>query len=71
MLFAVVGAMVDMTFHIGGLLTFLGQLFLICYIGISESKNTLGRFSALYGVSFLVGTSLGHLIQYVILLDPR
>jgi len=68
-----IGAITDIHFHIGGILTLIGTFIcIIALAGIPHSKDTIAqRFAILIGLGFLQGCSLGGLLQQVIDIDPR
>lgn len=70
---AALGAAVDMTAHVGGVMTLLASIGLMIYIVFSASPGggSPARLAALAGVGFLVGLQHGSLIDYFLMEDPN
>jgi len=67
------GAYAHLLWHLGGFLTFIGQIVaLIALTSTPHRKETLFmRLGLLAGFGFLTGCSMGPLINYALFVDPR
>jgi len=69
-----IGAVFDMRFHIGGLMTTLATVGLTIYVGMDQNKSSRAdvqrRLLTLGAIGFLQGTSIGPLIATAIYINP-
>lgn len=69
---AAAGVLVDMQFHVGGIMTYLGSLALVMWLAVTPHSpvNDNLRASLLMGFSFCTGLGAGRLISMVYAIDP-
>lgn len=70
-LVAAVGVYLHLLLNIGGLLTTLGSLGVIVWIGMDQDKNNLSKRLGMFAAfTLLQGASLGPLIELLLFVDP-
>ena len=70
-LVAAVGVYLHILLNIGGLLTMLGSLGMLVWIGMDQDKNNLSKRLGMFAAfTLLQGASLGPLIELLLFVDP-